>query len=276
MLQACTMTNLQLEQTNERLLALQDQIAGSQDSTQSLQAELAQVAEQQQLMGSALIELQLSVSQLGGQQQAMREALKVAQVKVPAYTPVVQAKPSRKVTLGRVEWLWLPQQRRYFAAQLDTVSELSLIFAENIVQFERDGDRWLRFEVERNDWPTVVEAAIRRTEKIGFYGGSSLKGTVVSVPIQLDGFSDDIEFLIVKRKTTYPQVVLGKNYLTDIALVDVSEKYLHKKNPSLMKIEAKAKRAHDESMVEAVAPKDDLPDTKDSEPEAQTKTDSAP
>ena len=155
-------------------------------------------------------------------------------------TPATE--PQDKTVLGRVEWLWFVEQHRYFAAQIDTVLELSVIFSDNLMSFERDGKKWLRFTVERNDWASEFEAPVKRSEKINTFGGASLKGSVIVLPISLASHQDAIEFLVVQKKRDYPQVVLAKNFLTDVAVVDVAKKYTTKQRAAYLQLEAAARK----------------------------------
>jgi len=225
----------------ELLKALESAAKESAAVEQQFVAQLDSISKRQD-------EMQLLVSSM---QSEMNEDRKRAERARKAQTSVSSTEQSRtesrseseildgKTLLGRVEWLWLPGQNRYFAAQIDTAIDDSLIFASSIMRFEREGEPWVRFELERSDRVTEVEAKLIKTDKFSYPGvRTSHKGLLISLPIELSDYSDATEFLVVERKRSYPQFVLGRNFLTDVAVVDVSRKYVFSRDPDKRKLES--------------------------------------
>jgi len=53
-----------------------------------------------------------------------------------------------KMVVGELERIWLDPPGAVLIARVDTGAQSSSLHAENLVEFERDGDRWVRFEVD--------------------------------------------------------------------------------------------------------------------------------
>lgn len=242
---ACSMSNVQMEKTNQKLDALDSKLDAQLASAENLESGVASLSDRQAQLESQLELLQASMDTVTKEQARVRAAAKkVVSAEKPQQAQAQPANAQGKLSLGRVEWIWLPKQGRYLAAQLDTSAPISILFAENVVSFERDGDRWLRFNISRDKWDSTVEAKLHKTEKFSYYGLASVKGPLVDLPVRVADFNDEIRFIVIEKKKDYPQMILGKNFLTDVATVDVSNKYLQKKEDALEKLERKNKRAY--------------------------------
>ena len=209
---------------------------------------LSQLHEQQAEISTLVTTLNQNLNSLGSElQQRSKPKHIVDNESSKAQIAHSEGRIGSKSVIGRVEWLWLPDMQRYFAGQLNTALDESLIYADDMMRFEREGDPWLRFSVERQGWPSEVEARITAQKRFSYPGTTQvLKAPVVSLPVELSGFSDAIDFLVIERKKTYPQFVVGRNFLTDIALVDVSQKYIFDRDPERIKLEAERKKAFDQ------------------------------
>ncbi len=246
---ACGLSNLQLEQTNTELNALNEKVEASQASTSALLENVELMLAKQSEMEPQLLALRHELNSIKANQSEIRN-----QMQRDDAPSEVAAQPelelgSDKVMLGRVEWLWLTEAERYFAAQINSWLDLSIIYADDAMVFERDGERWLSFTVERNDWPSTIAAKVIRSDRLQHIGGNSLRGNVVSLPVQMAGFSDELEFVVIDKNQKYPQIILGQNFLTDVAVVDVSEKYLHKKDPEAVRAEAEKRDEFEQSQI---------------------------
>jgi hypothetical protein len=164
--------------------------------------------------------------------------------------------------LGRVEWLWLSEQQRFFAAELDSALDTSIIYASDVMRFERDGQPWVSFTLRRNDWPSRVETKMIQAGRQYYLGERpSIKGYRVRLPVALGKFNDMSEFLLVERHRDYPQIVLGKNFLTDVAVVDVSRKYIVKRSAGRTEQEALRRKLY----MDSLTPKATLSSNSDSD-----------
>ena len=239
------------EQTNVELQALGAKLDESQASIASLSQQLESLVERQTDWQPEFELIQAELRKIKSEQKALEASKKTEGDPEQPEQSIPEEPDSGKMALGRVEWLWLVEAERYFASQLDTGLALSLVYAGSPMVFERDGERWLRFSIERNNWSSTVEARVKGSEKVSSLGGNQIKGHVVSLPVQLGSFSGELEFLVIEKTKKYPQFILGKNFLTDIAIVDVSEKYLKQKNPEYVRTESERREAHEQAQKSA-------------------------
>ncbi|WP_096085420.1 RimK/LysX family protein [Agaribacterium haliotis] len=199
-------------------------------SHEQLSRELADLRSGQAQLAEALVSLNQSVKAL---QQVAEPKPSPEQVQSPSAAPEPAGVELQKPIFGRVEWLWLKPAASYFSAQLDTALEMSLIYADDITHFERDGEPWLRFFLLNKQ----LESPVLGSEKVRYLGASA-KGAVVSLPIELASIDESIKFMVLARKRDNPHVVLGRNFLTDMALVDVSLKYTVERNSDYLSLSA--------------------------------------
>ncbi len=201
---------------------------------------VSDVLEQQKAMNTLVSKLNAEVSALIATSEQEKKSKPVDQGKEPnSQNEELGNILKGKSVVGRVEWLWLPGVQRYFASQVNTALDESLIYADEIMRFEREGEPWLRFNVERLNWSSEIEARVTAHKRFSYPGTMQvIKAPVVSIPIELSSYNNAIEFLVVERKKTYPQFVVGRNFLTDIAVVDVSQKYIIARDPDRVKQES--------------------------------------
>lgn len=215
------------EAFSQRIDALESQITGQCDVQQQ------QLVEQRELNRS----LRRDMREVGSQLRRMH-----AEMEQPAAPQVVQACKTAsenpimdKTLLGRVEWVGFPDIGSYFKARIDTGANTSSLSARDITEFERDGDKWVKFKLAlredakyfvpevRDKW---VEAKVSRTVTIVQASGREDR-PVVSMLMTLGDIKQRVEFTLNDRRDlTYP-VLLGRRFMMDIAAVDVSRTFIN-------------------------------------------------
>ncbi len=126
------------------------------------------------------------------------------------------------VVLGRVERLRLEPPGLAFEARIDTGASTSSLDARRIETFERDGEPWVRFEVLPSDGGgrVAIERPQARSATIVQASGETSR-PVVELQVTLGGRSETVEFTLADRgHLSYP-VLIGRNFLRDVAVVDV-------------------------------------------------------
>ena len=153
----------------------------------------------------------------------------------PEAKPKPEEKPTKtsdgKLILGEEEWVFVPGLKEAFKARVDTGATTSSISAVDIVDFERDGKDWVKFKIQHDGITTEeVSLPVERWVKIK---QSSAEGTqrraVVVVSIQIGDLKDKTEFTLADRTHLSFPLLLGRSFFRDIAVVDVSLKYVQKK-----------------------------------------------
>lgn len=137
-----------------------------------------------------------------------------------------------KEIIGAIEWLYMDPPGRHYRARVDSGAETSSLSANNVVEFERDGDDWVRFEFQHNgsDDAVELELPIKRTVLIRQVSSDEpQRRVVVELDIRLGEQLQATEFTLTDRSSmTYP-VLLGRAFLLDYYVVDVSRSYTHDK-----------------------------------------------
>lgn len=141
-----------------------------------------------------------------------------------------------KMVVGRSEWVGLPQVGTYLKARIDSGANTSSLSATDITPFERDGESWVRFKLALTEDDVVVddvrdtwiERPVERRVRILQAAGDESR-PVISLMMTLGPVQESVEFTLNDRThLTYP-VLLGRRFLMDIAVIDVSEVYLHER-----------------------------------------------
>lgn len=136
-----------------------------------------------------------------------------------------------KLILGEQEWVYIPGLEQSFKARIDTGATTSSISAVDIVPFERNGKDWVKFKLEHEGKKSREMALpVNRWVKIKQSSAEgSQRRAVVESWIQIGERTEKAEFTLADRThLTFP-VLIGRSFVKDIAVVDVSRKYVQKK-----------------------------------------------
>lgn len=140
------------------------------------------------------------------------------------------AKFQDKLVLGREESVLVEPSGIILRARIDTGAETSSIDARDIKEFERDGEKWVRFSLidRKTNKPYKLEKKVLRRVNIiqSSLDGKYDRRVVVKLKIRVGDFSDLSEFTLTDRDHMDFPVLIGRSFLQDIALVDVSAKDL--------------------------------------------------
>ena len=133
--------------------------------------------------------------------------------------------------MGATEWVFLSPPGRYLSARVDTGAETSSISARNIVRFERDGKRWVSFDLDTGnaDNDIHLEVPLERNVLIRQASFDDVdRRPVVVFDVKLgDNLHQPTEFTLADRsRMSYP-VLLGRSFLKDVAVVDVGQEFIH-------------------------------------------------
>lgn len=147
-----------------------------------------------------------------------------------------------KMIVGSVEWVYISQPKFYYKARVDSGASTSSIHAKNITRFERNGKKWVRFELPNDDKtasqtieaPLVRSVAIRQASQT-----EAEQRPVVRLTVILGSMQHESEFTLTDReKMDYP-VLIGRTFLRDIALIDVGRSMIQPKFEPIERTPAK-------------------------------------
>lgn len=134
-----------------------------------------------------------------------------------------------KQLVGAVESTWFPQLKLTFNARIDTGATTSSIDARDVEPFERDGADWVRFDLinPATGETTPTEQKISRWVLIRQSSSDKLqRRPVVALQVIIGGVSQTAEFNLSDREGMDFAVLIGRNVLKDLMVVDVSKKHI--------------------------------------------------
>jgi hypothetical protein len=130
-----------------------------------------------------------------------------------------------KLVLGLRERVLVDPPGAVLVARIDTSLTSNSLYVSDIVEFQRDGNNWVRFNVAvaGEEAPREVERVLRRR---GRGDGDATPPLAVRLRVSLGDVTESYDFTLVDRKARDHQVRLGRSFLRDVALVDVSREFL--------------------------------------------------
>ena len=127
--------------------------------------------------------------------------------------------------IGSVEYVhWLKPDIQ-FEARIDTGAESSSLDARDIVRFERDGKRWVRFTVFDGEEQVTLERRVKRRVLIKQQEGLMDRRYVVRLRLQMGAINELVDVTLTDRSQMDYPLLIGRNFLTDTAIVDVSRRH---------------------------------------------------
>jgi hypothetical protein len=222
-----------------------DSVAGLGSEVERLEARLsATEASLQALTAQQTIttrETTGALSQLSSQLQTSMQALPLELAELcsaPAAMSETECDASvqtvimaaDKMLVGELESVWIEPPGVTLTARIDTGASSSSLHADELLSFERDGDDWVRFNILVNDEAIPVEAAVSRYVRvIQQADAEGSRRPVVNLRIRLGDIQDTFEFTLADRSHLDHQIILGRNFLTDMAVVDVAQRFIQPK-----------------------------------------------
>lgn len=133
-----------------------------------------------------------------------------------------------KMVLGSVEFFELNPGELHLKARVDTGAATTSLSALDLAIFERDGDKWVRFHMPnpKGGIPIEVELPVERFVRIKRHGFDSQRRPVVLMNVTVGDRTHLIEVNLTDRSGFDYSLLIGRNFLKDNAVVDVSRKYL--------------------------------------------------
>ncbi|PML98426.1 ATP-dependent zinc protease [Vibrio breoganii] len=135
------------------------------------------------------------------------------------------------VVLGSIETVKFEQINQTFEARIDTGAATSSLNAINIQEFERNGNTWVKFNLSTDKAedaePTWIEAPLIRYAKVRQSNTTKThRRAVIELWINLGDVRQKAQFTLADRSHMTHPVLLGREFIKDIALVDVSKEFI--------------------------------------------------
>lgn len=233
--------NNQAKQQQAQIITLQSEVVTAQQANLDAQQKLlhskeellqikADLTSKLDSANSALLKRKAEVNELTALLSATQS--KLAAQKLEAKKP--ESKPlGNKMTLGQREWVYVSALKDNLKTRVDTGAKTSSISATDITHFERDGEKWVRFNLidEEDAAPLPIEAKVVRTVKIiqSSDPDNTQSRVVVNLHVRLGKIVGEAEFTLTDRRHMEHPILIGRSFLQDLAIVDVSKEYLQPK-----------------------------------------------
>ncbi len=245
-LNACTLSQkemISVAEQNQNLLQQQGELMQAQH------LQLSDLIDTQDALAEQVSNLQSEINVLG--KKVGNDSVGVV---ASSAKKKEQSRVRGKAILGRVEYAWLEDVNQYLKARIDTGAKSSSLNATKIQRFERDGDRWVRFDVAMSDSEVVtVEAPLVRHVRIRQASIDELeRRPVVKLHIRLGEIDEETEFTLSDRRNMLYPILLGRSFLRDIVMVDVAKKFTRRRDSKLM--EKASEKVAEKSADKVAAP----------------------
>ena len=144
------------------------------------------------------------------------------EVKQPASDQSQSANSHSKI-IGAIEPIYFLPMKTPFNARIDTGATTSAIDVSNLQQFERDGEKWVSFDLinRKNNETHHFEKKIYRQIAIK-RDGHHERRIVVMMKVKFGGEIINAQFSLAERQNFINQGLVGRNILTGRAIVDTS------------------------------------------------------
>ncbi|TVP89569.1 MAG: hypothetical protein EA347_03990 [Thioalkalivibrio sp.] len=150
---------------------------------------------------------------------------------------------------GWVERIEILPEGISLKAKMDTGATTSSLNALNKERFERDGERWIAFDIidpEDADNTVRVERPITRHVRIVRHDGEFQRRPVVAIALCIGPHYREEEMSLIDRTQLNYQALVGRNHMNGIILVDSSETFLHRPRCAVDADDAAEPEEHDE------------------------------
>jgi len=223
-----------IAQLDQRENALNEREAAVSSREQEVVTVLAELFKQKEQL-----ELQQQISDQAAVSNAPQQLVAPQTKKAPPRNPQNQAKNSssntqktndpkdKRKVLGGLEHVLLDPPGITLSARIDTGAQTSSLNALDMVEFERDGKPYIKFNILNPDNGEKIELVrrVRGHTKIKKHKIESQRRPIVRLRVKLGDLDEHISFTLIDRSKFKQQVLIGRNFLRDLAIVDVSKEY---------------------------------------------------
>ncbi|WP_105103661.1 ATP-dependent zinc protease [Microbulbifer pacificus] len=163
------------------------------------------------------------------------EAVVCAEPEVQVVERVVERKLERvievpvakdKLVLGSEEFFTVEPGGVRLKALVDTGAATCALTVQDLTRFERDGSEWVRFKLAESveDEPQQIELPIKRHVRVARPGFDRQRRPIVDMSLTVGEVTHMVEVNLVEGSEFEFPLLVGRNFLKDAAVVDVSRK----------------------------------------------------
>lgn len=131
-----------------------------------------------------------------------------------------------KKIVGWVERVRLQPGNVLLEAKLDTGAEYSSLDATNITEFARNGEKWVRFDLNDHHGETVtLEGKLIRSAPIKRHYGKSQRRPVIRLEVCIGNISKETEVNLVDRTGFIYPMLIGRKFMEGHLIIDPAVKH---------------------------------------------------
>ncbi len=135
----------------------------------------------------------------------------------------------KRPVIGQLENVYLPELKFILKARIDTGATTTSIDAKNIVAFEREGEKWVRFDIlDSNNKSITLKKKIEKNITVKRHQTQGQKRYVVKMRLNISDLSIYGNISLTDRSNYKFPILIGRNFLQGNAIVDVSLEYTKK------------------------------------------------
>lgn len=182
-----------------------------------------------------------------------------------------------KQVVGEKEQVLLNDLDIKLLARIDTGATTASLDARDVRTFERNGEEWVRFIVYHPETREPIEVERKRVRRVHIVQSGSVepeRRPVVEMRITVGKVTQNAEFTLTDRSSLELPMLVGRNILRDVMLVDVSRSEIAAPVAEKKKEEVAPKS--EKRAIEKKAPEKIVPEKKASEEKAPEKKDATP
>ncbi|WGL17533.1 RimK/LysX family protein [Microbulbifer bruguierae] len=136
-----------------------------------------------------------------------------------------------KLVLGSEEYFIVEPGGVRLKALVDTGAATCSLSVLNLTPFERDGSEWVRFKLGdgEDDESEQIELPVKRHVRVARPGFDRQRRPIVNMSLTVGEVTHMVEVNLVERGEFEFPLLVGRNFLKDAAVVDVSLKQVQSK-----------------------------------------------
>ncbi len=134
---------------------------------------------------------------------------------------------AEKTVVGWIEKVRIYPGNFLVHAKLDSGAEYSSLDASNLQFFERDGKKWLRFDLaeDREGNKITIERPLLRWAPIKRHNQEPQRRPVIKLGVCLGNIYKETEINLVDRKNYYYRMLIGRKFMEGTVIIDPAAKY---------------------------------------------------
>ena len=137
-----------------------------------------------------------------------------------------QSVATEMITIGWLENVQIDGSEYRLKAKIDTGADNSSINAEDVTEFSKDGEQWVKFSL-RNAWNKgyTITKPVLNTTRVKMKNGNVQERFVIELEIRLGKISKLVKVNLVDRSHFKYQLLIGRSFLGPQFLVDSSRTF---------------------------------------------------